>query len=215
MGRGAAVTAAVCSYRIPIVKWLGGMFVICALALLSVADAGVAATAALPMTEARSEARYEANNFTLRRDLSESNVGRCHRRSAGTVNCAAIAKGETKAATIVCHLDIRVRLIRHRFYASAAAAITAHHCVRTAKERLAYADALAAIQSTADSFAGTATTVTYMFRRDDLNYSATAKWDRPSVRPSEWEPTESCSVELVATLAVGKVSVTTEGFSCY
>ena len=199
---------------VPAVKLLGGMLIVCALLAVAATDAAAVAPH-LPMHEARSEAQSQATDFTLRRDLDESHVGRCHRRSARKISCGAVAQGETQVATIVCHLHIRVRLIRHRFYDSTATAITKHRCAKTRKERLTYKAAFSAIQSAADSFGGVPATISYMFRRDDLNYSATARWERASVPPSEWEPTESCSVELLATLAAGKVSVVTEGFSCY
>lgn len=170
----------------------------------------------LPMHDARSEAQSQASTFTLRHHLAESNVGRCHRRSAVKVVCAATAKGETKAASITCGLSISVRLIRHRFYDETAAVIVKHRCTKTPKEQLKYQDALAAIQSAADGFAGQATSITYMFRRDEVTYKGTASWERPGASIGYGIVlTEYCSVDLVATLADGKVSVVTEGFSCY
>jgi hypothetical protein len=196
------------------VKWLGIAWMVCAALAVPVASA-VAAPPSLPMSEARDQAESEAVSFTVRHNLTESHVGRCKRLSARSVACAAIAKGETSAASVICHLQLTVRLVRHRFYNTTEAAITAHRCAKTPKERLTYKAAIQAIQSAADSFAGQATAIGLIYRLDELTYEATAKWDRAAVRPNEFRTTESCSVELKATLSEGKVSVATEGFACF
>lgn len=200
----------------PAVKWTGGTAAALFVALALMVSSAYAIPTTLLMSEARTEAQNQATTFTLRHDLTESHVARCKRRSADNVGCTAIAKGETSSATVVCRLAVTVRLVRHRFYNSTAAAITKHRCAKTPKEQLTYQDALAAIQSAADKFAGTPTSITYMFRRDDLTYKGTAEWERPGASIGFGVVlTEHCSVDLVASLAEGKVSVATEGFSCY
>jgi hypothetical protein len=186
-------------------------------AMLALAPGAGARGAAhgLKMFEARTEAQAEASSFTLRRNLTESHVARCTRDSARRVDCAAVATGESAAATIVCTLRVRVRAVYRGFYWTNAAAITRHRCARTAKERLTYAEAIKAMQSAADSFAGRPTTINFVARRDEVTYSGSAKWERPSDPPNQFIPTESCSVDLVANLADGKVSVVTEGFLCF
>jgi hypothetical protein len=177
--------------------------------------AGPAAAATLRLPDARTEARLAAFDFGTRHHMDSSNVGRCRRRSPSLVSCVATVKGETAAMTKVCELRITVRAIDHRYYTSEAAAITHHRCSSTPKERLTYSAALAAIQAKADEFAGTATTIDAMYRDDELTYSARARWERPRSHPNEFLPTESCSVELKATLAAGQISTEAEGFSCF
>jgi hypothetical protein len=46
-------------------------------------------------------------------------------------------------------------------------------------------------------------------------YEGTAKWNRPALNPTEFEPTESCSAQVEAVMVAGKVSAATEGFDCY
>jgi hypothetical protein len=178
-------------------------------------SSSVASPSGLKMFEARTDAQAEASSFTLRRDLTESHVTRCKRESARAIDCAAVATGETPAATIECSLRIHVRAVYRSFYWTDIAAITSHHCARTPKERLTYRVAVPAIQAAADKFAGTSTAITSVFRRDELTYVASAKWQRPRTPPNEFIATETCSLEVTAALADGKVSVATEGFLCY
>lgn len=100
------------------------------------------------------------------------------------------------------------------YYWDQIAAITSRSCRSETKPLLSYPVALAAIQAEANRFAGQQTTIGYMFRRDDLTFSGRAEWTRPRVPPSQFLPTESCSVSLVATLA-DTVTVTNDGFACY
>lgn len=169
----------------------------------------------LKMFEARTEAQAEGSSFTLRRNLTESHVARCTRDSARSVDCAAVATGENASATIVCALHVRVRAVYRGSYWTIAAAITRHRCASTAKERLTYAEAIRAMQPAADAFAGRPTTINFVARRDEVTYSGSARWERPSDPPNQFIPTETCSVDLVASLADGRVSVVTEGFLCY
>jgi hypothetical protein len=85
------------------------------------------------MFEARTEAQSEASSFTLRRDLTESHVARCHRSSPEEIHCAAVATGESATAIVVCRLQIHVRAVYRSSYWSSVAAITGHRCERTAK----------------------------------------------------------------------------------
>jgi hypothetical protein len=114
-----------------------------------------------------------------------------------------------------CQLSVQVRSVYRTFYWDAVAAVTHHRCRSAAKPWLAYPAALAAIQAEADRFAGQATAITYLDRRDDVTFEGRARWQRPALHPSEFFPTESCSVELVATLADRLISVATDGFACY
>jgi len=174
-----------------------------------------AAAESLGTATARREAKLAAYEFGSRHHLDETNVARCHRVSSKTATCAATAKGESSTVTKACELTIVVRAIDHRFYTDYSAALTHHRCTTTPKERLAATRANAAIKAKADEFAGSATEISSLFRVDELTYDATAKWERSSAHPSEFLPTESCSVELTAKLAGGKVAVETEGFACY
>jgi hypothetical protein len=174
-----------------------------------------AAASPLAMGTARQEANLAAFEFATRHDLDESNVGRCRRSSAAVVSCAGTAKGETFAATKSCELRIVVRGVEHHYFTDVVDAITHHHCTTTPKERLTASAAAPAIQAKADAFAGTKTEISSLYRVDEVTYSATARWQRPAVRASEFIQTESCSVSLIANLADGHVSVETEGFACY
>jgi hypothetical protein len=182
-------------------------------ALLLLAATAVAGT--LGMATARREAKLAAFEFGSRHHLDETNVARCHRASSKTVTCAASAKGESSTATKACELTVVVRAIDHRFYTESSAAITHHRCTTAPKERLTAAAASAAIKAKADEYAGAPTELSSLFREDELTYRATARWERPAAHPSEFLPTESCSVQLVARLADGQISVETEGFDCY
>ncbi len=100
------------------------------------------------------------------------------------------------------------------FYWDEAAGIVSRHCEDEAKPLLTYSAARVAFQGEADRFAGQATTITYMFRQDDITFSARAERSRPRVPPSEYLPTEDCSVSLVATLT-DSITVTTDAFDCF
>jgi len=189
---------------------------ICA-ALLTVffgGNAYAASTHKLKMHEARSEAESAAFDFQLDRDLDSSDVGRCQRKTLKRITCAATASGETSRSNRTCALTIVVRAVNRTYYWDQIAAITSRSCSSETKPLLSYPVALAAIQTEANRFAGQQTTIGYMFRRDDLTFSGRAEWTRPRVPPSQFLPTESCSVSLVATLA-DTVTVTYDGFSCY
>jgi hypothetical protein len=167
------------------------------------------------MATARNEAGLAAIEFGLRHHLDETNVGRCRRVSPKTVSCAATAKGESSSATKACALTVVVRAISHRFYTDSAAAVTSHRCTTTPKERLTAAAAGSAIKSKADAFAGTTTEISSLYRLDELTYDATARWERAAAHPTQFSPTESCSVDLKAKMTAGQISVETEGFACY
>jgi hypothetical protein len=179
------------------------------------------------MFEARSAAESAASDFYLRRDLDDYKVGRCKRRNRLRVVCAARVDGETDRVRRSCVLRIRVRAV-HRGYWDDVAAIVRRRCGSEAKEVLTYPVARASIQTEADRFAGRPTVITYMNRRDLTTFNGRAEWDvtdpdgcRGCGYDSESESfydtptTEDCSVELVATLTLGLVSVANEGFACY
>jgi ribosomal protein L31 len=169
----------------------------------------------LGMSTARNEAGIATIEFGLRHHLDETNVSRCHRVSAVVVSCAASAKGETASAAKACSLTVVVRATTHRFYTDSTAAITSHRFTTTPKERLTAVAASSAIKAKADAFAGTTTEISLLYRLDELTYDATARWERPAVHPTEFSPTESCSVDLKAKMAAGQILVETEGFDCY
>jgi hypothetical protein len=169
----------------------------------------------LGMSTARNEAAIATIDFGLRHHLDETNVSRCHRVSTKVVSCAADAKGEMSATTKACSLTVVVRAITHRFYTDSTAAITSHRCTTTPKERLTASAASSAIKAKADAFAGTTTEISSLYRLDELTYDATARWERPAAHPTEFSPTESCSVDLKAQMAAGQISVEAEGFACF
>lgn len=183
------------------------------LALLA-ASASAAPTHTLKTFEARSEADSAAFDFELRRNLDSSSVGRCQRTAPRRVICAATVRGESDRATTTCKLRISVRAVFRAYYWDTVAAVAQQRCRSEEKPLLSYSDARAAIQADADRFAGRATTLTYISRRDDQTFAGTAQWERPRVPPNEFIPTEICSVELVARLDQ-TISVTTEGFRCF
>lgn len=177
--------------------------------------------------EARSAAESAASSFYLRRDLDTYKVGRCKRRNHLRVVCAARVDGETDRVRQTCILRIRVRAV-YRGYWDEVASIVRRRCRSEAKEVLTYPVALVSIQTEADRFAGRATAITYMNRRDLTTFNGRAEWDvtdpggckgcgYDSETDSFYDTptTENCSVELVSTLTLGLVSVATEGFACY
>ena len=132
----------------------------------------------------------------------------------------AVSKGEGAAATTECTLRIDARLPAGDIFASAA--ITSHHCRSTPRPHLTYAEAHSAIQAAADSFAGTATMITSMRRKilsfeegGEGAYEGAAEWERLALHPTQFAPTEHCSVQIEAMMTAGKVSTATEGFDCY
>lgn len=188
------------------------------IALLVVA-LGAAATAAPPHKlrsfEARSAAESAAFNFQMRRNLDSSTVGRCKRKSLRRFVCSASATGESSRSLTTCRLQIKVRAVYASYYWTERANVIERRCSSEEKPLLTYEAALRAIQAEADRFASQPTQVTYMSRRDDVTFAGTAEWSRPRVPPNEFRPTESCSVNLVATLTGGATAVTNDGFSCY
>ncbi|HET9185652.1 MAG TPA: hypothetical protein VFN82_05860, partial [Solirubrobacterales bacterium] len=190
--------------------------VVAALALAG----SVQAASFLTISEARREAESMAATFRYRHRLDESHVTRCKRQSNARVACTAVAKGEGAAATRECTLRIVARIPAGNIFATAA--IKSHRCRSTSRPHLTYAEAHAAIQAAADSFAGTATAITAMSRKilsfdegGEGAYEGTAEWERPALHPTEFAPTEHCSVRVEAVMTGGKVSTATEGFYCY
>jgi hypothetical protein len=189
-------------------------------ALMAPCAASANAATFLTTSEARSEAESAATIFKDRHHLGESHVTLCKRRSKTRVTCAGVAKGEGTTTTTECSLRIEARIPAGNIFATAA--IRSHHCTKAPRPHLTYAEAQAAIQAAADIFAGTATTITSM-RRKILSFGeggqgafeGTAKWERPALHPTEFDPTESCSVDVEATMSAGKVSTSTQGFDCY
>jgi hypothetical protein len=178
------------------------------------ASASAAPKHTLKMFDARSAAEGVALDFALDHKLDSHSVGRCQRRTSRKVSCAATVSGETAAASRTCDLRIVVRAVYRSFYWAEAAGIVSRNCEDITKPLLSYPEARAALQSEADRFAGQATTITYMFRRDDVTFSGRAEWSRPRVPPSKYLPIENCSVSLVATLT-DSIAVTNDGFNCY
>jgi hypothetical protein len=168
----------------------------------------------LKVFDARSAAAVLALDFEIDHKLDSYSVGRCQRTTLRQVSCAATVSGETTTVHRTCDLRIVVRAVYRSFYWDETAGIASRHCEDEAKPLLSYPAARAALQSEADRFAGQATTITSMFRRDDVSFSGRAEWSRPRVPPSEYFPAETCSVSLVATLATS-ISVTTDAFDCY
>jgi hypothetical protein len=193
-----------------------GIALVAALALAGVAQAETVLTT----SEARREAESAASTFRYRHQLDESHVARCKRQSTTRVSCAAVAKGVGAAATTECALRIVASIPAGNIFATAV--IEGHRCRRTLLPHLTYVEAHSAIQAAADSFAGTATSITSMRRKllsfdegDEGAYEGTAEWERPALHPNEFEPTESCSIQVEAVMVAGKVSTATEGFACY
>lgn len=186
-----------------------------------VAGTGSAGAATfLTTSEARSEAEAAVTTFRYRHQLDESHVTRCKRQSKTRVSCAAVAKGEGATTTTECALRIEARIPSGNIFATAA--IESHHCTKTPRPYLTYPDAHAAIQAAADTFAGTATTITSMRRKilsfdegDEGAYEGTAEWERTALHPTTYDPTESCSVQVEAVMKGGEVTTSTEGFDCY
>jgi hypothetical protein len=193
-----------------------GIALVAALALAGAAQAGTFLTS----SEARREAETTASTFRYRHRLDESHVTRCWRQSSTRVLCVAVAKGDGPAATTECTLRVVASIPAGNVFATAA--IESHHCRSTPIPHLSYVEAHTAIQAAADSFAGTATSITSMRRKvlsfdegGEGAYEGTAEWERPALHPTEFEPTERCSVQVAAEMIAGKVSTATEGFDCY
>jgi len=197
-------------------------------AILAVStDAGAASSYRLKNFEARSAAESAAFDFYTRRKLDSAKVGRCKRQARRRVLCKARAVGETARLLKTCNLRIRVRAV-WRGYWDEVAAIIGRRCHKQVKAYLAYAAALAAIQSEADRFADRPTSITSMYRRDEVTFSGTAKWAQTipdGCKGCGYDPdtdafydtptTESCSIDLVATLADQTITVANDGFRCY
>lgn len=179
------------------------------------AAAGAMPTHSLKMFEARAAAESAAFDFQIRRSLDSSSVGRCARKSLSRILCAATVTGESETKTRTCRLRIRVRAVYRTYYWDEVAAVIQRHCQSEAKPFLSYHAAFAAIQAEADRFAGRATTITHLSRDDEVTFNGTAEWERPRMPPSEFLPTEKCSVRLVATLVASGLSVSNDGFLCY
>lgn len=128
--------------------------------------------------------------------------------------CLATVTGETTRTGTTCRLQIKVRAVYPGYWTERASVVW-RRCQSETKPYLTYPDALAAVQAEADRFAEMPTLITYMSRRDDLTFAATARWERPRVPPSEVFPTDDCSLDLVATLSSGSVSVANDGFLCF
>jgi hypothetical protein len=194
-----------------------GIAMVAAVMAVSAPSAGAAAF--LTTSEARSEAESAATTFRYRHQLDESHITRCQRRSRTQVICTAITKGEGGAATIECTLQIDARIPAGNVFASAA--IESHRCTKTPRPMLTYEEAHGAIQVAADAFAGTATTITAMRRKilsfegGEGAFEGTARWERPALQPTAYDPSESCSVEVTASMVDGKIATSTEGFDCY
>jgi hypothetical protein len=193
-----------------------GIAVVAVLMLAGVAQA----SSFLTTSEARREAESTASTFRYRHQLDEAHVTRCKRQSNTRVSCVAVAKGERAEATTECTMRIVARIPTGNLFATAA--IESHRCRSTPRPHLTYAEAHAAIQAAADSFAGSATSITSMRRKilsfeegGEGAYEGTAKWERPALHPSDFEATESCSVQVEAVMLAGKVGTATEGFDCY
>jgi hypothetical protein len=191
------------------------------------ASATAAPADKLKSFQARSAAESAAFDFYIRRKLDNAKVGRCKRQSRRRIVCDARASGETKRLLKTCNLRIRVRAV-WRGYWDEAAAIVGRRCQKVPKPLLTYPAALAAIQAEADRFAGKPTAITYMFRRDDVTFSSTATWmltdphgckgcgyDSDTESFYDIATTQTCSVDLVATLADRAVTVANDGFSCF
>jgi hypothetical protein len=192
---------------------------IAVVASLVLAGASQASTV-LTTWEARREAESAATTFRYRHQLDEAHVTRCKRQSSTRVSCTAVAKGDGAAATTKCTLVVVARIAAGNIFATAA--IESHRCTSRARPHLTYAEAHSAIQAAADSFAGTATSITSMRRKilsfdegGEGAYEGAAKWERPALHPTEFEPAESCSVQVEAVMVAGKVSTATEGFDCF
>jgi hypothetical protein len=199
-------------------RLLLGMTVVLAVAIGCASAASAAAY--LATSEARTESESAAATFSARHQLDESHVARCRRRTATRVLCAAIAKGEGSAVTIECTLRIEARIPPGHIFANAA--LKSHRCNSTPRHRLSYAEAHAAIQAAADSFAGAATSITAMRRKvlsfedgGEGAFEGTATWERPALHPTAYDPTEKCSVEVSATMVDGQIATSTEGFDCF
>lgn len=184
------------------------------LALVVAPGAGAASSHKLKGFEARETAQGAASEFQLRRDLDSYSVGRCKRQARRRVLCVGTATGENSRAQETCRMRIRVRAV-HPGYWTTRANVVWRRCHTEAKPYLTYAAARAAIQAAGNGFAAMPTLITSMSRRDDLTFAGTARWVRPTVPPSELFPTETCSVELVATLEGGAVAVANDGFYCF
>jgi hypothetical protein len=194
--------------------------VVVAAVLVAVCAPPAGAAAFLTTSEARSEAESAATTFRYRHQLDESHVTVCRRLSKTQASCTAIAKGEGAASTIECTLRIAARIPVGNIFATAV--IESHSCTKTPRPMLTYAEAHGAIQGAADAFAGTATTITAMRRKilsfeegGEGAFEGTARWERPALRPTAYDPTESCSVEVTASMVDGKIATSTEGFDCY
>jgi hypothetical protein len=189
------------------------------LVTLLVVALNAAATAAPPHKlrsfEARSAAESAAFDFQMRRELDTSTVGRCKRKSLRRFICSASVTGETSRSLATCHLQIEVRAVYDSYYWTERASVVERRCISEEKPFLTYEVALRVIQAEADRFAGQPTTVTYMFRRDEVTFSGRAEWSRSRVPPNEFLPTEDCSVNFVVTLTAGTTAVTNDGFNCY
>lgn len=190
------------------------------------ASASGAPSHKLKSFQARSAAETVATDFYIRRKLDNAKVGRCKRRARPRIVCKARATGETKRLLKTCDLRIRIRAV-YKGYWDEAAAIVWRRCRKEPKPLLTYAAALASIQAEANRFAGRPTAVTYMFRRDDVTFSGTAKWaltdphgckdcgyDSDADSFYDLPTTQTCSVDLVATLAGNAISVANDGYRC-
>ena len=196
-------------------KRLGSIGLIALLVVTLGAEAGAAPSHKLRSFEARSAAESAAFEFQMRRDLDSSDVGRCKRRNLRQFVCSATATGERSRSETTCRLQIKVRAVYDSYYWTEQASIVKRRCASEMTPFLTYEVALQAIQVEADRFAGQQSRITYLSRRDDVTFAGSAEWLRPRVPPNEFLPTENCSVNLVATLSAGAISVTNDGFTCY
>jgi hypothetical protein len=179
------------------------------------AEASAAPPHKLRSFEARSAAESAAFDLQARRDLDSSTVGRCKRKSLSRFICSATVTGEGSRSETTCRLQIEVRAVYDGYYWTEQASLAKPRCTSEATPFLTYEAALQSIQVEADRFAGQPTRITYLSRRDEVTFGGRAEWSRPRVPANEYIPTENCSVEMVATLTAGAISVTNDGFACY
>lgn len=183
-------------------------------ALGSPVDVAARGSHKLRSFQARSAAESAAYSFEQRRKFDSYKIGRCKRQARRRMLCAAVATGETDRLTATCRIRIQVRAVYPGYWTERANVVW-RRCRKEANPYLTYPDARAAIQAEADAFAGTSTAITSMSRRDNVSFSGTSEWTRATDPPSELFPTETCQIELVATLADSAISVANDGFYCY
>lgn len=184
------------------------------LALILVVPAAASASM-LSFHAARIAARPMAARFMAHQGLERWHLSGCHRKRERVVDCAAIVASETEATVFACVVTIEVRRMLRGPGHHDVASIASHACAKKQKGLLEYVEALPAIQEAADGLAGTSTTILEIYRRDNVTYWARARWQRPASMPTVSDPTETCSVEIVASLRSGRIATGTEGLFCF